>query len=202
MRKLLVIVSAFALFSFIAADTPLTEKERKYALDLLTNTQTDLENAVQGLSDAQLNYKVNDTSWSVDGCVKHIAVSEKILWGAVEAGMKKPVNPEKRADIKVTDEQLVGFMEGRSTKIKTMDAMKPENTSFKSTADALASIKESRKKIIDYISSTKEDMRNHVIELPFGSYDAYQIVLIIGSHSNRHTQQLKDVKASAGFPSN
>lgn len=202
MRKLLVIVSAFALFSFIAADTPLTEKERKYALDLLTNTQTDLENAIQGLSDAQLNYKVNDTSWSVDGCVKHIAVSEKILWGAVEAGMKKPLNPEKRADIKVTDEQLVGFMEGRSTKIKTMDAMKPENTSFKSTAEALASIKESRKKIIDYISSTKEDMRNHVIELPFGSYDAYQIVLIIGSHSNRHTQQLKDVKASAGFPSN
>lgn len=202
MRKLLVIVSAFALFSFIAADTPLTEKERKYALDLLKTTHTDLEKAVQGLSDAQLNFKANDTSWSVDGCVKHIAVSEKILWGAVEEGMKKPVNPAKRADIKVTDEQLVGFMEGRSTKIKTMDAMKPENTEFKSTAEALASIKESRKKIIDFIGSTKEDMRNHVIELPFGSYDAYQVVLIIGSHSNRHTQQLNDVKASAGFPSN
>lgn len=202
MRKMLIIVSAFTLLSFIATDTPLTEKERKYALELLTSTQTTLEKSVAGLSDSQLNFKANDTTWSVDGCVRHIAVAEKILWGAVEEALKKPTDSSKRANIKATDEQLVNFMETRGTKVKTMDAMKPENTTFKTTAEALASIKKSRKKIIDYISTTKADMRNHVVELPFGSYDSYQVVLIIGSHTNRHTQQLEEVKNAAGFPTN
>lgn len=202
MSKLLFAITAVALFSFISARAPITEKERKDALELLKSTQAQLEKSVQGLSDAQLNFKANDSSWSVDGCVKHIAISEKMLWGAVEEALKKPADASKRANIKVTDEQLVGFMENRTTKLKTMDPMKPENTSFKSTTEALASIKESRKKIIDFVSSTQEDLRNHVVDLPFGSYDVYQMVLLIGSHSNRHTQQLEEVKAAAGFPAN
>jgi hypothetical protein len=200
MKKLTGIVMAFMLISFISADNPLTEKERKYATDLLKDTHKALEKSIAGLSEEQLNFKASDSTWSVDGCVKHIAVSEKILYSAVEEALKKPANPEKRADIKVTDEQIVNFMENRTTRVKTMDAMKPENTQFQSTADAMNSINESRKKIIDYVNSTKDDLRNHVVELPFGTYDAYQIILIIGSHSNRHTQQIEEVKAQQGFP--
>jgi hypothetical protein len=200
MKKLTGILMAFVLISFISADNPLTKKERKYAADLLKDTHKALEKSIAGLSDEQLNFKASDSTWSVDGCVKHIAVSEKILFSAVEEALKKPVNPEKRADIKVTDEQLVNFMEDRTAKIKTMDPMKPENTQFQSTADALNSINESRKKIIEFVRTTQDDLRNHVVELPFGSYDAYQVILMIGSHSNRHTQQIEEVKAQTGFP--
>ena len=200
MKKLTGIVMAFMLISFISADNPLTQKERKFATDLLKDTHKALEKSIEGLTSEQLNFKASDSTWSVDGCVKHIAVSEKILWGAVEDALKKPANPEKRADIKVTDEQLVNFLENRTQKIKTMDAMKPENTQFQTTADAVNSINESRKKIIDFVNSTQEDLRNHVVELPFGTYDAYQVILIIGSHSNRHTQQIEEVKAQAAYP--
>jgi hypothetical protein len=200
MKKLTGIVMAFMLISFISADNPLTKKERKYATDLLKDTHKALEKSIAGLSEEQLNFRASDSTWSVDGCVKHIAVSEKILYSAVEEALKKPANPEKRADIKTSDEQIINFMENRTTRVKTMDAMKPENTQFQSTADAVNSINESRKKIIDYVKSTKDDLRNHVVELPFGTYDAYQIILIIGSHSNRHTQQIEEVKAQPGFP--
>ncbi len=202
MKKLFIIASAFALFSFIAADGPLTKKERKYAADLLKDSEKNLEKSIAGLSEAQLSFKASDSAWSVDGCVKHLAVSEKILWGALEESLKKPANAEKRADIKVTDDQLVNFQEGRQTKLKTLDVLKPENTTYASSAEALTSIKESRKKIIQFLNSTQDDMRNHVVELPFGSFDAYQVVLLIGSHSIRHTKQIEEVKASAGFPSN
>ena len=202
MKKLFSIVLLFTFFSFISADNTLTKKERKYAVDLLKDTQKALTKSIEGLSDAQLNYKASDSTWSVDGCVKHIAVSEKVLFGAVEDALKKPANPEKRADIKVTDEQLVGFLENRTTKVKTMDVMKPENSPFATTADALNSVSESRKKIIDFVNSTQSDLRNHVVELPFGTYDAYQVILIIGSHSNRHTQQIEEVKANPDFLKN
>jgi len=200
MKKLTGILMAFMLISFISADKTLTQKERKFATDLLKSTHEALQKSIEGLTDAQLNFKASDSTWSVDGCVKHIAVSEKILFGAVEDALKKPANPEKRANIKTTDEQIVNFMENRTTRVKTMDAMKPENTTFQSTADAINSLNESTKKIIDFVNSTQDDLRNHVVELPFGTYDAYQILLIIGSHKNRHTQQIEEVKAQPGYP--
>jgi hypothetical protein len=200
MRKLSAIILAFTLFSFISADNTLSKKERKYAADLLKDTQTALTKSIEGLSPEQLNFKASDSTWSVDGCVKHIAISDKMLWGAVQEALKKPANPEKRADIKVTDEQLVGFLENRTQKIKTMDVMKPENSPFKSTEEAMSSINDNVKQIIDFVNTTDEDLRNHVVELPFGTYDAYQVILIIGSHTNRHTQQLEEVKSQPGFP--
>jgi uncharacterized damage-inducible protein DinB len=202
MRTLLSLLLVCTFFSFVAADNPLTEKERKFAADLLKDTHTTLEKSVEGLSDAQLNFKATDSTWSVDGCVKHIATTEKAFLGAIEAALKNPPNPEKRAEIKVTDEQLVGFLENRSTKVKTSEQMKPENSPFKTTAEALSSIRETRKKLIDFVTTTQEDLRNHVIQLPFGVFDSYQVVLIIGSHCNRHTQQLEEVKANAAFPKN
>jgi hypothetical protein len=202
MKKVLIAVLALALVSFVVSDGPLSKKERKYAVDLLKDTRKGVLNSVDGLSDAQLNFKATDSSWSVDGCIKHIAFSEKSFLGMIEDAMKKPANPEKRADIKVTDEQLVHFLEDRSTKYKTSEAMKPENSPFTSTADALSSFKESRDKLLAFVNSTNEDLRNHVIELPFGTYDVYQVILLTAAHSNRHTQQIDEVKANAAFPKN
>jgi hypothetical protein len=43
-------------------------------------------------------------------------------------------------------------------------------------------------------------LRNHVASSPIGTYDAYQLILLIGAHSNRHTQQIEEVKADPNFP--
>jgi len=202
MKKVLSIVLGFMLLSFITSDNTLSKKERKFATDLLSDTQKALTKSFEGLSHDQMNFKASDSTWSVDGCIKHIAIADKTLWGAVEDALKKPANPEKRANIKVTDEQLVGFLENRTQKVKTSDMMKPENSPFNSTEEAVSSINESVKKITDFIDTTSQDMRNHVVELPFGTYDAYQVALIIGSHTNRHTQQIEEVKSQPGFPKN
>lgn len=200
MKQLLSLSLAFLLFSFVTADTPLTKKERKMAVSLLTDTEKGVQDAVNGLSDAQLMYKPAEDKWGVEGCLKHIAISEQMLWSAVEQSLKNPPNPEKRTNIQVTDEQLINNTESREKKFKTMDPMKPENTPFKSSAEALTSFKENRDKLIAFIDTTQADLRNHVVELPFGSYDAYQVCLIIGAHSNRHTQQIKEVMAEPDFP--
>ena len=59
---------------------------------------------------------------------------------------------------------------------------------------------EYRGKLIDYVKNTDADLRNHVAILPFGSFDCYQMILFIAAHSNRHTQQIEEVKADANFP--
>src|SRR5882672_6831008 len=138
MKKLLFFGSAILLFSFIATDA-ITKKERKSADHLLKDTETGVFAAVAGLSEAQLKFKPAPDKWSVEECLKHIAISEKLIRGMIDGALKQPANPEKKTEIKVTDEQIIKNLEDRSTKIQTIDPMKPENTPFKSASEALDS---------------------------------------------------------------
>lgn len=181
-------------------DGSLSKKERKYAVTLMKDTRDQVLSSIKGLSENQLDFKPGKDQWSVKECIYHIAASEKLLWTSYETSMKGPANPEKRAEIKVTDEQFVKMMEDRSSKFKTMAPLEPPNTGYHSLAEAVDDFKASRMDHIRHIKSSTEDMRNHVIQMPFGWIDCYQVALMLGAHSNRHTQQINEVKANPGFP--
>ena len=181
-------------------DSSLSKKERKYAIGLMKTTKDEAIQSVKNLSDAQLNFKASPESWSAKECMYHIAASEKLLWSTLEKTMKEPANPEKRAEIKITDEQFVEMMEDRSKKFKTAEPFEPKNTGYSSLMEATEDFKKNRTDHIRYLKNSTEDLRNHVVQMPFGSIDAYQLCLMIASHSNRHTQQINEVKANSGFP--
>jgi DinB superfamily len=202
MKKVFVFIAALSLFSFTPRNAALSEKERTYADDLLAKTEQGVFNSLLGLSEAQLNFKPAPDRWSISECIKHIAVTEIALWQMTDAALKQPANPEKRSDIKVTDEQVVQMLESRDKKIKTAPPLEPQNTSYKSTSAALSSFFDSRKKLMEFVMTTNTEMRDHVVTLPFGSFDTYQMVLFIAAHSNRHTQQIEEVKADPNYPKN
>jgi len=196
---LLVLLVATGLAGTITS-TSITNKERKYAASLMKDTKADLMKSTKGLSETQLNFRAAPDKWSVKECVFHIALSEKNLWDLVETSLKQPANPEKRSEIKMTDEQLVKMMEDRSFKVKTSESFEPKNATWKNIDEALDYFKDLRGEHIKYIKNTTEDLRNHVVKMPFGSLDCYQVCLMMASHSNRHTQQLNEVKADVNFP--
>ena len=181
-------------------DFSLSKQERKSAISLMKETKADVLKSVKGLSEAQLNFKAAPDKWSVKECMYHIAVSEKNLWDMMEASMKTQGNPEKRSEIKMTDEQLIKMMEDRSFKVKTNKNFEPINAPYTSIDEALETFKSRRMDNIKYMKSTTEDMRNHVVQMPFGWLDCYQLCLMMASHSNRHTQQINEVKADPAFP--
>ena len=181
-------------------ESSISQKERKSVISLMKDSKNDVLQAVKGLSETQLNYKVGSGHWSVKECTYHIAISEKNLWDMLENTMKVPANAEKRSEIKVTDDQFIKMIEDRSTKVKTMASFEPQNTPYKSSEEALSDFKSRRADHIKYLKSTTEDLRNHVLQMPFGWIDCYQLGLMIAAHSNRHVQQINEVKADAGFP--
>ena len=180
--------------------TGITSKERKFAAISFKDTKNDVINSIKGLSPAQLDFKASPDRWSVKECVYHIAISEKNLWDLMQAGLKQQANPEKRSEIKWTDEQLIKVMEDRSNKVKTKAAFEPANAPYKTIDEALESFKTARAEHIKYIRNTTEDLRNHVVQMSFGWLDCYQLCLMISSHSNRHTQQIEEVKTDPKFP--
>lgn len=181
-------------------NTSISKSERKSALNLMKDTRNEVLKSVKGLSEAQLNYKAAPDRWSIKECMYHIAISEKNLWGLLEMTMKSPANPEKRSEIKVTDEDFVKMIENRTNKVKTSEPFEPKNTPYKTLDEAINAFKAMRADHIKYMKSTTEDLRNHVVQMPFGMIDCYQLCLMVAAHDNRHRQQIDEVKADPGFP--
>lgn len=178
----------------------LSKKERKHAVTMMKDTRADALNSVKGLSAAQLDFKAAPEKWSVKECMYHIAATEKFLWGMLDEAMKKPADPERRKELKFTDDQLVNMVQDRSSKFQTTEPMQPKNSGFQSLDQALEDFKKSRGEHIKYMKSSTEDMRNHFVQMPFGIMDCYQFSLFIAGHSNRHTQQIREVIANPNFP--
>jgi hypothetical protein len=202
MKKLFVLFTAFIVTSFTTTAPTLSDKERTYAADLLASTEQGVFNSLLGLSEVQLNFKPAPDRWSIAECVKHIGVTDVTFWKMTDGVIKGAANPEKRSDIKATDEQVVQGTESREHKVKTAPMLEPQNSSFKSTPDALASFYDDRKKLIEYVKTTNDNLRDHVATLPFGTFDSYQLILLIAAHAARHTKQIEEVKADPNFPKN
>lgn len=203
MKNLLFIAGIILLVSFSFRVDTLTKQERKFAESHLKTTHAELLESVKGLSDAQLNFKPAADKWSVKECVFHLAISEASLRKWVDATLKDPSNPEKRSEIKMTDEQVIAGVSSRANKVKTFDFLEPQNGKWTSADEALDSLTKHRTALIDFVKATPEDMRNHVnTQTPMGPLDSYQLVLFTSSHTKRHMQQINEVKADPNFPKN
>ncbi|MEP2668428.1 MAG: DinB family protein [Cyclobacteriaceae bacterium] len=195
--KLMLLVPAIVLMSFSYAG--LTDSEREFAVKHLKETKKNLLNKLKGLSDTQLSFKATPESWSIAECVEHIAITENMISGAAYGGLKGEADPSRRSKLKMSDEQIVGFITDRSGKVKTQEAMEPTN-SFGSYKETLKAFTTKRDENIAFIQKTNEDMRNHYNDFPFGVIDTYQTMLFMSGHTKRHTAQIEEVMENANFP--
>lgn len=177
----------------------LTDTERSKAIEYLKTTQQDIMDAVKGLSEEQLNFKASAESWSVAECVEHIAITEDNIFKMIEMSMQTEANPTKRAEVKFSDEQIFEMITDRSHKVKTKEAFVPSGK-FGSYEGSIKEFKKLRKEHINYVKSTKDDLRNYYADLPFGTIDAYQIIVFLSGHSKRHMLQIQEVKNNPDFP--
>jgi DNA polymerase III delta prime subunit len=200
MKTLVFTLLAFCVLTGFSGKTPLSKKEKKSAVAYLKETKKQLAKSIKGLSETQLKFRAAPDRWSTEECVKHIASVEEGLWKNVEQALQAAPNPEKRTEIKLNDEAVKKMITDRSFKATAPEPFQPKNIVYKTTSEAWDGFELHRNKLVDYMKNTSADMRNHVIALPIGSVDAYQMVLFIAGHSRRHTLQIDEIKADAGFP--
>jgi hypothetical protein len=114
--------------------------------------------------------------------------------------VQQPADPAKRSEVKMTDDQILKAVANRDQKVKTFEPLQPKHT-YATLAEAQTAFQSERSKTISYMETTDADMRNHFTPHPvFGTIDAYQIILLLSSHTERHTLQMEEVMASANFP--
>lgn len=201
MKKTLLFFAAMLMaIVTLSAQDSMTDEERKFAIKYLAETQDDMMKVLKGLTEEQLNYKPDAESWSVAECLRHIAISEQNLWASfVDAALATDPDPSKRSEVGMTDEQLMGMIESRAQKVKTFAPFEPENKP-EPVKDVIKEFKSLRGDHIKFVKKSDEDLRNRYGQLPFGTIDAYQAILFMAGHTKRHTDQMREVMASADFP--
>lgn len=194
---LLVLPIVFSSFDVINT-TELTDAERKFAVDHLNKTRADLMASVQGLSETQLNFKTAPDRWSVLECVQHIVLASQGIFGFAQQTAKTPNDSNFKSG--VTDSMFIAMVEDRSHKIQTTEPLKPIHSPYKTLDETLKAFNANRDSVINYVQTTNDDLRNHIATMPFGKIDGYQVILLLSAHTNRHTQQINEVKADPNFP--
>jgi uncharacterized damage-inducible protein DinB len=179
----------------------LTEEERKAAVDYLEESRKKFLESIQGLSEAQWKFKSAPDRWSVAEVAEHIAISEETILGLVtERVMKSPATPEKRESAKGKEQMVREMITNRTQKAQAPEMLKPTNR-WATQAELTKAFQASRDTTIKYVKTTQEELRSHFAPHPvFKDLDAYQWLFLIAGHSERHTDQIKEVKADPNFP--
>ncbi len=201
-RKLLVLaVASVALGVVSARAQELSSAERERAVASLDATRAGFLKSVEGLSEAQWSFKAAPDRWSIAECAEHIAVSEDTIMGLVRGPlMKSPADPARRAEVAGKDEAVLAKVPDRSKKFQAPEILKPTGR-FATPAEAVKAFEASRAAAIEYVRTTKDDLRDHFYEHPaMKVLDGYQWILLTSAHSERHTKQIDEVKADPAFP--
>ena len=183
-----------------AIGAPLEQGERDRAMSHLHATRKVFLDSVAGLSDAQWNFKPAPERWSIAECAEHIAVSDDSLFELIQQIMKSPAAPEKKAEARGKDEMILRMLPDRSVKAKAPEFLQPKRR-WPNHADLIAHFKQSRDRNIAYIQTTENDLRSHFMNHPLlKTIDAYQAMLLLSAHCERHTLQINEVKADPNYP--
>jgi DinB superfamily len=176
------------------AGEPMKAGDRQRLLAHLEMTESWLMSELNGLSPAQLTYRMTPESWSITDVTEHLAIAEPQYWQRVQDSMKQAATTEK---LEATDAAILWYGIDRTNRQKTGEARVPHGT-FKTAADALATFRKLRSTMRDYAQSTSDDLRSR--KLLEGNMDVYQWFLMISTHSQRHILQIREVKAHSGYP--
>jgi len=188
-----------------AQDPPLTAAERAFLAGHLERTLGVFDAAVKGVTEAQAKFKETPERWSILEVAEHIAATEDFLFGyATGAILKSPAKPalaaRTPAQIQAGDEGMLVAVVDRSKKAQAPEPAKPAGR-YATLAAATGAFHEKRAKVMEYVKTTHDGLRSHGAAGPTGQVsDAYQYLLMIAAHTERHVLQMNQVKADASYP--
>ena len=189
----------YAIAPVFAADGSMTPAERAYLLEQLETSKKNMLASIQGLSAAQWTFKPAPEAWSVQECAEHIILAENFIFGGAQQILKTPAVDRPALSNEEVDRKIVAGVQDRSHKAKAPEAIVPSGK-FATPEDAAREFTARRDKTIAYVTTTTDDLRVHVGPGPAGPMDAYQFLLLLAAHSARHTAQIREVRANAGYP--
>lgn len=187
----------FKEVSVVETAKTIDKGERDRIMSYLHAVRKQTLDQVAGLSDAQWNFRPAADRWTIAEVTEHILLTEPGLFGFAMAGLKQSAaNP---GSAKPTDEVVIAQMKDRSTPVKAPEMFTPSGK-WATKAALIDEYKARRDHIINWLWETRDDLRGNFVKFGPVPIDAYQMLLAIPAHNERHLGQIAEIKAAPGYP--
>lgn len=172
----------------------MSDLEREHLIAHMQMTESWLIDEVSTLSPAQLNFRMASGKWTIMEVVEHLTLAEPIYWQQFQADLKQPAQKlEKRP----TDEDVLWYGIDRVRHDKTEPNKEPKGQ-LSNIHQGLDKFRTLHATILEFVRTSNDDLRGHPI--PEWGTDAYQCLLGISTHDQRHILQIREIKADPGYP--
>jgi hypothetical protein len=185
-------VLAWLLGAGVSTAEPMTSLERQRLIAHLEMTASWFLDEVSRLSPEQLAFRPAPESWTILEVVDHLVVVGPIYWQDLQNALKAPAGRTTTT----TDEAILWYGIDRTNREKAIPSEVP-----KGLVDLKGGLEAYRKQhalLLQYVRATDDDLRGHYVERQRS--DAYQWVLLISTHEQRHVLQIREIKANPRFP--
>ncbi|MEK6301262.1 MAG: DinB family protein [Acidobacteriota bacterium] len=194
--------AAGAVTTPAAGDGMLTPEERAKTIKALHDSRNELLGYIEKLTDQQWNSRPVPFKWTVGETAEHIALSEGLLFGAMERAIASPINPDWETKTANKEAILDNLLAGRKGKANAPEPIQPLKRKM-SRAEIMTLLKDGRAKTLKFAEQTDVPLKAHTLEHPFpvfGTLNAYQWLLYIPAHNLRHNKQVAEIMSNPAFP--
>jgi DinB superfamily len=170
----------------------MSSDERELLIEMLETSCRRVRAAIENAPDSVWGRKPADGGWSAAECAEHLVLAETTLLGVVrEQVLGGPANPALAAELRGKDGVVVQAMQDRSVKHTTFDFLHPKGALADRRA-ALQAFLGRRAETIEYARTCAAAVHHHAAPLgPLGAINAYQWLLLMAAHSDRHVAQIE-----------
>lgn len=198
----LVVLALLAAPALVVAEEPAAADPRADLLAHMERTQKLFLDSIAGLTEAQWSWKPAPDKWSVGECAEHITRTEPMLRGLIAKMLSEPTDPAVLAKSHGKVETILTFIVDRSSKVQApepLNPMKAGEVRSRATIERDFPFERGR----SYEIASTGDLLGHAMMSPVAEeVDALGWLYFLSGHVERHTLQIEEVKATAGFPRN
>lgn len=131
--------------------------------------------------------------WSVLETIEHLTVAETTMLRLLE----QPRRP-RPADAPNREEVFLTAATDRSRRLESPEGARPVGR-FVTLAEARKQFSSVRARAIAFLESNRENLRSFEVTHPHpvaGNVSAYELVILIARHADRHALQIEEIKAA------
>ncbi len=180
-----------------------TDSDKAYLQEHLKGSLDSILKEVRPLSEAQFNWKPDDTQWSIAWVVEHLITHDELFYREVTVLSDLPEMKVLNDSLFEEDEGILSY--GTVTLQNAGKAppyLQPLGR-WCSKQEALQAYMRTRRFLFTFVETTNKDLRKYYTTSGRGATayrDLHQLLLISTAHTKRHLAQIQKLKAHPDFP--
>lgn len=187
-----------------------TERERQLILSELDRTTNALRTAIEGITEAQWNFREDPARWSIAEIVEHLEMQNQLHYRELSVVSKAPQYLQYRSITQGKDTFFTKY--GTDPKPGKAQWFLEPLGRFCSIADGRLAFLRARQELTQLVETTPIDFRKQFTfrapvegkelkEIKIGQVrDLHQLLLTGIAHTDRHLNQIRKIKQHQEYP--